>query len=172
MLVLGAGGYMLFDVAMLGVCFAAFGNDVPPVGVLLLAYIIGLLGGLIPIPGGIGGVDAGLIGTLVVYGVDATDAAVAVIAYRGLLLSIPAMLGLPALALLRRRLRPRSTTSRPARRASRSRCSGAGPSRLEPVPGGQLSRGGRRPGRSGRATRTSARRDSTSSSPRRARPSG
>ena len=39
------------------------------------------------------------------YGVDATDAAVAVIAYRGLLLTIPALLGLPALAVLRRRLR-------------------------------------------------------------------
>jgi uncharacterized membrane protein YbhN (UPF0104 family) len=101
----GAAGYMLFDVAMLGVCFAAFGNDVPPAGVLLVAYIIGQLGSLIPIPGGIGGVDAGLIGTLVLYGVDATDAAVAVIAYRGLLLSIPALLGLPALAVLRRRLR-------------------------------------------------------------------
>ena len=101
----GAAGYLLFDVAMLGVCFAAFGNDVPPVAVLLVAYIIGQLGGLIPIPGGIGGVDAGLIGTLVVYGVDAADAAVAVIAYRGLLLAIPALLGLPALAVLRRRLR-------------------------------------------------------------------
>jgi uncharacterized membrane protein YbhN (UPF0104 family) len=101
----GASGYMLFDVAMLGVCFAAFGNDVPPIGVLLVAYIIGQIGSLIPIPGGIGGVDAGLIGTLVLYGVDATDAAVAVIAYRGLLLAIPALLGLPALAVLRRRLR-------------------------------------------------------------------
>jgi uncharacterized membrane protein YbhN (UPF0104 family) len=101
----GASGYMLFDVAMLGVCFAAFGNDVPPVGVLLVAYIIGQLGSLIPIPGGIGGVDAGLIGTLVLYGVDATAAAVAVIAYRGLLLAVPALLGLPALAVLRRRLR-------------------------------------------------------------------
>jgi uncharacterized membrane protein YbhN (UPF0104 family) len=104
-IIVGASGYMLFDVAMLGVCFAAFGNDVPPVGVLLVAYIIGQLGSLIPIPGGIGGVDAGLIGTLVLYGVDATAAAVAVIAYRGLLLAIPALLGLPALALLRRRLR-------------------------------------------------------------------
>jgi uncharacterized membrane protein YbhN (UPF0104 family) len=101
----GALGYMLFDVAMLGVCFTAFGNEVPPAGVLLLAYIIGQLGGLIPIPGGIGGVDGGLIGTLVLYGVDAGDAAVAVLAYRGLLLSIPALLGLPALAILRRRLR-------------------------------------------------------------------
>jgi uncharacterized membrane protein YbhN (UPF0104 family) len=105
MILLGAAGYMLFDVAMLGVCFAAFGNDVPPVGVLLVAYIIGQLGGLIPIPGGLGGVDGGLIGTLVLYGVDAGDAAVAVIAYRGLLLAIPALLGLPALGILRRRLR-------------------------------------------------------------------
>jgi uncharacterized membrane protein YbhN (UPF0104 family) len=104
-ILLGASTYLLFDVAMLGVCFAAFGNDVPPVAVLLVAYIIGQLGSLIPIPGGIGGVDAGLIGTLVLYGVDATDAAVAVIAYRGLLLTIPALLGLPALAVLRRRLR-------------------------------------------------------------------
>ena len=104
-IVVGAAGYMLFDVAMLGVCFAVFGDDVPPAGVLLVAYIIGQLGSLIPIPGGIGGVDAGLIGTLVLYGVDATDAAAAVIAYRGLLLTIPALLGLPALAVLRRRLR-------------------------------------------------------------------
>ena len=101
----GAAAYLLFDVAMLGVCFAAFGNDVPPAGVLLVAYIVGQLGSLIPIPGGIGGVDAGLIGTLVLYGVDATDAAVAVIAYRALLLTLPALLGLPALAVLRRRLR-------------------------------------------------------------------
>jgi uncharacterized membrane protein YbhN (UPF0104 family) len=103
-IVAGASGYLLFDIAMLGVCFPAFGNDVPPVGVLLVAYIVGQLGSLIPIPGGIGGVDAGLIGTLVLYGVDAGDAAVAVIAYRGLLLAIPALLGLPALAVLRRRL--------------------------------------------------------------------
>jgi uncharacterized membrane protein YbhN (UPF0104 family) len=103
-LLAGTAGYMLFDVAMLGVCFAAFGNDVPPVGVLLVAYIIGQLGGLIPLPGGIGGVDGGLIGTLVLYGVDPVDAAAAVLAYRALVLTIPAALGLPALAVLRRRL--------------------------------------------------------------------
>jgi uncharacterized protein (TIRG00374 family) len=104
-ILLGASAYLLFDVAMLGVCFKAFGNDVPPAGVLLVAYLVGQLGSLIPIPGGIGGVDGGLIGTLILYGVDPTDAAVAVIAYRGLLLAIPAVLGLPALAILRRRLR-------------------------------------------------------------------
>ncbi len=108
-IILGASGYMLFDVAMLGVCFAAFGHDVPPAGVLLVAYIIGQLGSLIPIPGGLGGVDGGLIGTLVLYGVDPGDAAVAVIAYRGLLLTIPAVLGLPALAVLRKRLASEAT---------------------------------------------------------------
>jgi uncharacterized membrane protein YbhN (UPF0104 family) len=107
-LVAGAAGYLLADIAMLGVCFVAFGNDVPPVGVLLVAYIIGQLGGLIPIPGGLGGSDGGLIGALVIYGVNATDAAVAVIAYRGLLLAIPAVLGLPALAVLRKRLQAES----------------------------------------------------------------
>ncbi len=104
-ILIGASAYLLFDVAMLGACFKAFGNDVPAVGILLVAYLIGQLGSLIPIPGGIGGVDGGLIGTLVLYGVSAADAAAAVIAYRGLLLAIPAILGLPALAILRRRLR-------------------------------------------------------------------
>ena len=105
MILIGAAGYMLFDVAMLGVCFQAFGNEVPPFGVLLLAYLIGQLGGLIPIPGGIGGVDGGLIGTLVLYGASATSAAVAVLAYRALVLWLPVMLGAPSLASLRRRLR-------------------------------------------------------------------
>ncbi|MBA3866721.1 MAG: UPF0104 family protein [Solirubrobacterales bacterium] len=102
---IGSAGYMLFDIAVLGVCFPAFGNPVPPLDVLLLAYIIGQLGGLVPLPGGIGGLDLGLIGALVLYGVGATPAAVAVIAYRGVLLAVPALVGLPALASLQRRLR-------------------------------------------------------------------
>jgi uncharacterized membrane protein YbhN (UPF0104 family) len=104
-LVLGAAGYVLFDVAVLGVCFTAFGNDVPAAGVLLMAYLIGQLGGLIPIPGGIGGVDGGLIGTLILYGVDTVSAATAVLAYRGIVLLVPALLGVPAMLVLQRRLR-------------------------------------------------------------------
>jgi uncharacterized membrane protein YbhN (UPF0104 family) len=104
-LLLGLAGYMLFDVAMLGVCFAALGNDVPAGAVLLTAYLIGQLGGLIPIPGGIGGVDGGLIGTLVLYGVGTTSAATAVLAYRGLVLVLPVALGVPAMLVLQQRLR-------------------------------------------------------------------
>jgi uncharacterized membrane protein YbhN (UPF0104 family) len=102
---IGSIGYMLFDVAVLAVCFPAFGSPLPPLDALLLAYIVGQLGGLVPLPGGVGGLDLGLIGALVLYGVDATDAAVAVLAYRGILLAVPALVGLPALASLQRRLR-------------------------------------------------------------------
>ena len=102
----GAAGYMLFDVAVLGVCFHAFGNEVPSGGVLLLAYVIGQLGGLIPIPAGIGSVDGGLIGALVLYGTGATEAAVAVLAYHAFVLWVPVMLGVPSLASLRRRPAP------------------------------------------------------------------
>ncbi len=101
----GSVGYLIFDVAVLGVCFPAFGNPEPPVDALVLAYLIGQLGGLVPLPGGIGGLDLGLLGALLLYGVDATDAVVAVLAYRALLLTVPAAIGLPALASLRRRLR-------------------------------------------------------------------
>ena len=123
---IGSAGYMLFDIAVLAVCFPAFGNPLPPLVVLLLAYIIGQLGGLIPLPGGIGGLDLGLIGALVLYGVNATDAAVAVLAYRGLLLAIPAIVGLPALASLRaaapsRGTRHRRMRARAGGRGARSR---------------------------------------------------
>jgi uncharacterized membrane protein YbhN (UPF0104 family) len=102
---IGSAGYMLFDIATLGLCFVAFGMPVPALGVLLVAYIVGQLGGLIPLPGGIGGLDGGLIGALVIYGVSATDATVAVLAYRGVLLAVPAVVGLPSLDMLRKRLR-------------------------------------------------------------------
>ncbi len=104
---MGAGslGYLIFDLAVLDACFPAFGNPAPPLDALVLAYLIGQLGGLVPLPGGIGGLDLGLLGALLLYGVNATDAAVAVLAYRGVLLIVPAVVGLPALASLRRRLR-------------------------------------------------------------------
>jgi uncharacterized membrane protein YbhN (UPF0104 family) len=101
----GSAGYLIFDLAVLGACFPAFGHSEPPLDALLLAYLIGQLGGLIPLPGGIGGLDLGLLGALVLYGVDATDAAVAVLGYRAVLLVVPSVVGLPALASLRRRLR-------------------------------------------------------------------
>ncbi|HEV7808148.1 MAG TPA: lysylphosphatidylglycerol synthase domain-containing protein, partial [Solirubrobacteraceae bacterium] len=94
----GAIGYMALDAAALGATFAAIGQ-VPPIGVLLLAYVVGQLGGLIPLPGGVGGADGGLIAALVVYGTPLASAAAAVLAYRAFQLGLPALLG--ALAVMR-----------------------------------------------------------------------
>lgn len=101
---LGAAGYWFFDNAVLLATFAAF--DAPqPVLIVLMGYLIGQLGGLIPAPGGIGGIDAGLIGTFVVYGVPLEAAFVAVLAYRVILFWLPLVLGAIAFAAVQRRLR-------------------------------------------------------------------
>jgi uncharacterized protein (TIRG00374 family) len=103
-LLVGLLAYLAFDIAILWAGFRALGAA-PPIAVLTLAYLIGELGGLIPLPGGIGGVDAGLLGTLVLYHVSITSAAGAVIAYRAIALVVPAIAGAIAFAALRRTLR-------------------------------------------------------------------
>ncbi len=94
----GAIGFMAFDLLALGAAFTALGA-LPPIGVLALAYVVGQLGGLIPLPGGVGGADGGLIAALVLYGTPLGAAAAAVLAYRAFQLGLPALLG--ALAVMR-----------------------------------------------------------------------
>jgi uncharacterized membrane protein YbhN (UPF0104 family) len=98
---LGAVGYLWFDIAMLWVAFRAFGAA-PPVGALTLAFLIGYLGNVIPIPGGIGALDGGLTAALILYGADPATAAAAVLVYHAIVLWVPTLLG--TLAFLR--LRP------------------------------------------------------------------
>jgi uncharacterized protein (TIRG00374 family) len=69
-----------------------------------MAYLLGQMGGLLPIPGGIGGIDGGLIGTFVVYGVAAAPTAAAVLAYRLILFWLPLVVGAVAFNNLRRGL--------------------------------------------------------------------
>jgi uncharacterized membrane protein YbhN (UPF0104 family) len=97
----GSVGYWAFDNAVLWATFHAFGLS-PPLTVILLGYLIGQLGGLLPIPGGIGGIDGGLIGTLIVYGAPAAGTAAAVLAYRVILFWLPLIAGGIAFAQLRR----------------------------------------------------------------------
>jgi uncharacterized membrane protein YbhN (UPF0104 family) len=103
-LLAGLLAYLVFDVMILWAGFRALGAA-PPVAILALAYLIGELGGLLPIPGGLGGVDAGLLGTLVLYHVSITDAAGAVLAYRAIALVVPTIAGGLAFVALRRTLR-------------------------------------------------------------------
>ena len=67
--IVGSFAYMAFDIAALGFAFAAVGH-VPAFGTLVLGYLIGQLGNLIPVPGGIGGTEGALIGVFALYGVD------------------------------------------------------------------------------------------------------
>lgn len=100
---LGAYGYLLFDIAVLYVCLDATGHA-PPVAAVVLAYQIGYLANIIPVPGGIGVLDSGLIGMLVLYGASATDATAGVIVYHAIALWVPTVIGTIAFLLLRRTL--------------------------------------------------------------------
>ena len=97
----GAIGYWAFDNLVLWATFHAFGAS-PPLTVILMGYLIGQLGGALPLPGGIGGIDLGLIGTLIVYGAPAAATAAAVLAYRIILFWLPLVVGGVFFALLRR----------------------------------------------------------------------
>ena len=97
----GSFGYWAFDNAVLWATFHALGAS-PPLMVVLMGYLIGQLGGLLPIPGGIGGIDGGLIGTLIVYGTPAAVTTAAVLGYRLILFWLPLLAGAVAFASLRR----------------------------------------------------------------------
>jgi uncharacterized protein (TIRG00374 family) len=101
--IVGSFAYMAFDIVALGFGFAAVGQ-VPAFGTLVLGYLIGQLGNLVPLPGGIGGTEGALIGVFALYGVNVADATAAVFAYRLFQLVVPALLGAPAFVMLRRRL--------------------------------------------------------------------
>jgi uncharacterized protein (TIRG00374 family) len=99
----GAVGYWAWDNAVLWATFHGFGYS-PPLTVILMGYLIGQLGGLLPLPGGLGGIDGGLIGTLIVFGTPAAATAAAVLVYRVILFWLPLLLGGAAFASLRKGL--------------------------------------------------------------------
>jgi uncharacterized membrane protein YbhN (UPF0104 family) len=97
----GAIGYLWFDIAVLFAGFAAAGH-VPPVAPVVLAYQIAYLSNVIPVPGGIGVLDGSMIGMLVLYGVDGTVATAAALVYHAIALWVPAVLGTIAFVALQR----------------------------------------------------------------------
>jgi uncharacterized protein (TIRG00374 family) len=110
-LLAGALGYWLFDNLALLATYHAVGHT-PPLSIVLMGYLIGQLGGLLPLPGGVGGIDGGLIGVLVLYGAAVAPTVAAVLAYRLILFWVPLILGAPAFLTLWRRMTGRSFTPR------------------------------------------------------------
>jgi uncharacterized protein (TIRG00374 family) len=98
---IGTVGWWAFNIAVLYAAFRAFG-PAPPLGVLVQAYFVGMLANLLPLPGGIGGVDGGMIGAFVAFGVSGSLALVAVLVYRFFAFWLPTLPGAIAYFQLRR----------------------------------------------------------------------
>ena len=98
---LGAVAWWGFDIAVLWACFHAFGGS-PPKGVIVMAYFVGMLANTLPLPGGIGGVDGGMIGAFTAFGVNVELSVVAVLAYRAFAFWLPTLPGAVAYLQLRR----------------------------------------------------------------------
>jgi uncharacterized protein (TIRG00374 family) len=99
--VLGALAWWGFDISVLWACFHAFGGA-PPTAVVVMSYFIGMIGNTLPLPGGIGGVDGGMIGAFSAFGVPVQLAVVSVLAYRGFAFWLPTVPGGIAYLQLRR----------------------------------------------------------------------
>ena len=98
---LGSIAYWGFNIAILWACFKAFG-EAPPWAVVVMGYFVGMLGNLLPLPGGVGGVDGGMIGAFAAYGVDSDLALVAVLTYRAFAFWLPTIPGAVAYFQLRK----------------------------------------------------------------------
>jgi uncharacterized membrane protein YbhN (UPF0104 family) len=99
----GSLGYWAFDNLVLWASFRAFGHS-PSLTVLAAAYLIGMIGDLIPLPGGLGGAEQGVLGVLVLFGVSAGAASAATLTYGAIAFATPAVLGLAALPYVERLL--------------------------------------------------------------------
>ncbi|MGH3037466.1 MAG: lysylphosphatidylglycerol synthase transmembrane domain-containing protein, partial [Gaiellaceae bacterium] len=104
MAVTASVGKSLFDyLALVATLYAV--NATPDPALVVLAYVTGSLLGMVPLtPGGLGFVEAGLTGTLVLAGVDAGQAAAATLAYRLVSFWLPLPAGAVGYWLFRRRV--------------------------------------------------------------------
>jgi uncharacterized protein (TIRG00374 family) len=98
---IGTVTWWAFNILVLWAAFRAFGHS-PPAAVLVVGFFVGMLGNLLPLPGGVGGVDAGMVGTFVAFGVPYGLALIAVLTYRLLAFWLPTIPGAIAYFQLRR----------------------------------------------------------------------
>ncbi len=98
---LGGLAWWGFDMSVLWAMFHAFGTP-PPFTVIWMAYFVGTLGNLLPLPGGLGGVEGGMIGAFVAFGVSLDLAVLAVLSYRAISFWLPTFPGALAYLQLRR----------------------------------------------------------------------
>jgi putative heme transporter len=101
---LGAFAWWACDIAVLWACFHAFGEP-PTTAVVVMAYFTGMLGNVLPLPGGVGGVEGGMIAAFLAFGVPAGLAVVAVLSYRAFAFWLPTIPGVLSYLRLRRSIK-------------------------------------------------------------------
>jgi uncharacterized protein (TIRG00374 family) len=67
-----------------------------------MAYFLGMVGNLLPLPGGLGGVEGGMIGAFAAFNVNLELAVLAVLSYRAISFWLPTFPGAVAYFQLRR----------------------------------------------------------------------
>lgn len=92
---LGAVGFQCLDIAALWAACRATGHHVGALP-LAVAYFIGYVATLIPMPAGLAVLDSGLAGALVLYGFSPAASVSAVLAYHAIAIWVPALGGLVA----------------------------------------------------------------------------
>lgn len=135
LLLVGLVGFLVFDQLAFWASFRAVGAS-PELALIWMAYLIGQLGNWLPVPGGIGGVELGLVGVLVLYGLPALTATAAVLLYRVIELWIPAVLGIAAFVQLRRLLRRETEAIKLCRPGDIIEIVGIGPATVNRSDGG------------------------------------
>src|SRR5829696_4413932 len=99
---LGAIGFWAAQIGILWASFKAFGIEVP-LAVVVQGFFVGMFANLIPLPGGVGGVDAGMLGAFALFGVSHIFPAI--LLYRILAFWLPIPPGVVAFLQLRKTVR-------------------------------------------------------------------
>jgi uncharacterized protein (TIRG00374 family) len=98
----GAVGFWAANIGILWAAFKAFGGEVP-FGVLVQGFFLGMAANLIPSPaGGVGAVDAAMIGAFTLFGIDESVVFPAVLTYRVIAFWLPIPPGIVAFLQLRK----------------------------------------------------------------------
>jgi uncharacterized protein (TIRG00374 family) len=97
----GAVGFWGANIAILWASFHAFDVSVP-LGVVIQGFFLGMVANLFPFaPGGVGAVDAGMIGAFVLFGLPSAEVFAAVLTYRVIAFWLPIPPGIVAFFQLR-----------------------------------------------------------------------
>lgn len=109
----GAVGFWAANIGVLWASFLALGVPVT-FGVVVLGFFIGLTANLIPfVPAGVGAVDAGMIGTFVLFGLPDAGVFAAVLIYRLVAFWLPIPFGVVAFVQLRQTVKGWKTKGLP-----------------------------------------------------------